>query len=94
MVRSELIERMMQDYPQLSAEKAEQLVETFFNQLGAQLADGGRVELRGFGVFTVREYGGYKGRNPRNGVPVEVPPKRMPRFKAGKDLRERINRGR
>ena len=70
---------------------AEQAVNTFFQVVSSGLKEGRRVELRGFGTFQMREYDGYMGRNPRTGEPVNVPPKRLPFFKVGKDLRDAVN---
>ncbi len=70
---------------------AEELVAVVLNELTEQLAEGARVELRGFGTFQVRQYDGYTGRNPRTGDPIDVPAKRLPHFKPGKRLREVID---
>ena len=92
MNRSELIETVakQQNLPKKQAETA---VNTIFDAVFAALQDGERVEIRGFGSFTTREYGAYVGRNPKTGDAVEVPAKRLPFFKVGKDLRERVNEG-
>lgn len=70
---------------------AEELVAVVLDELTEQLAEGARVELRGFGTFQVRQYDGYTGRNPRTGDPIDVPAKRLPHFKPGKRLREVID---
>ena len=90
MTKSELIEAIIEqgDYPRRQVELA---VNTIFDAMVAALADGERIEIRGFGNFTVRHYEAYVGRNPKSGEPVRVPEKQMPFFKVGKDLRERIN---
>jgi len=88
--KSELIERISEKL-KLPAGKAEQIVNTMFEAMVAALQRGEGIEIRGFGSFTVREYKAYEGRNPRTGEPVHVAPKRLPFFKVGKDLRERIN---
>ena len=92
MIRSELLAALAKDNPELRAEEVEQVVDIFFDEIAARLADGGRVELRGFGAFSTRERDARTGRNPRTGEPVEVPAKRVPYFKPGKDMRESLNR--
>ena len=92
MIRSELLEAVAKDYPDLRAEEIEQIVNIFFDQIAERLAEGGRVELRGFGAFSTRERAARTGRNPRTGEAVDVPSKRVPYFKPGKDMRERLNR--
>ena len=75
----------------ISKQMAKRAVNLVFEGMGEELARGGRVEIRGFGSFNVREYKGYTGRNPGRGNTVEVKPKRMPHFKVGKDLFKRLN---
>jgi integration host factor subunit beta len=77
----------------LPSGKAEQIVNVVFDSMVKALEDGEGIEIRGFGSFTVREYKSYDGRNPRTGETVHVSPKRLPFFKVGKDLRERVNNG-
>ena len=89
--KSDLIEQLAEAL-KLQRSKAEQLINTVFDTMVAALQSGDRIEIRGFGSFEVRSYKGYEGRNPRTGEPVHVQPKRLPFFKVGKDLRERINR--
>ena len=72
---------------------AEEAVNIFFDELQESLTRGERIEIRGFGAFTVREYKAYTGRNPYTGELVEVAPKRLPFFKVGKDLMARVNGG-
>ena len=91
MIRSELLQALHQDNPELRAEEIEQVVDIFFDEISERLAEGGRVELRGFGAFSTREREARVGRNPRTGEAVEVPAKRVPYFKAGKDMRKRLN---
>ena len=91
MIRSELIERLSAENPGLRLSEIDAIVDSFFDTIVAQLAAGGRVELRGFGSFSVRARAAREGRNPRTGLPVAVPPKNVPYFKAGKDMRARIN---
>ena len=74
-------------------EEIEKIVDLFFNQIMQKLAEGGRVELRGFGAFSTRQRKPRIGRNPRTGESVEVPAKRVPYFKPGKEIRERLNKG-
>ncbi|MBP7951890.1 MAG: integration host factor subunit beta [Sphingorhabdus sp.] len=91
MIRSELIKMLESENPELKSEEVERIVDLFFNQIIQRLADGGRVELRGFGAFSTREREPRKGRNPRTGESVAVPSKRVPYFKPGKEVRERLN---
>src|SRR5262245_66540551 len=74
--------------------RAELLVQVIFDALEAALKRGERIEIRGFGSFELRNYRGYDGRNPRTGSAVAVRPKRLPFFKVGKELKERVNEGR
>jgi integration host factor subunit beta len=90
--KSELIERIS-DKLRLPAGKAEAIVNCVFDSMVKALAEGEGIEIRGFGSFTVRDYKAYEGRNPRTGETVHVAPKRLPFFKVGKDLRERVNAG-
>lgn len=91
MIRSELLQELHKDNPDLRAEEIEQVVDVFFDEIAQRLAEGGRVELRGFGAFSTREREARTGRNPRTGEAVEVPAKRVPYFKAGKEIRNRLN---
>lgn len=91
MIRSELLQELQKDNPELRAEEIEQVVDIFFDEIAQRLAEGGRVELRGFGAFSTREREARSGRNPRTGEAVEVPSKSVPYFKAGKEIRERLN---
>ncbi len=91
MIRSELLNSLAQDNPDLRAEEVEQVVDIFFEEIAQRLSEGGRVELRGFGAFSTREREARKGRNPRTGETVDVPAKRVPYFKPGKDMRRRLN---
>jgi len=75
---------------EISHAEAELAVDNFFETMTAALKTGQRIELRGFGSFSVREYDGYMGRNPRTGESVNVAPKKLPFFKAGKELREAV----
>jgi len=91
MIRSELLQALAKDNPELRADEVEQVVDIFFEEIAQRLAEGGRVELRGFGAFSTRERGARKGRNPRTGESVDVPGKSVPYFKPGKEMRERLN---
>ncbi|MEE4289530.1 MAG: integration host factor subunit beta [Erythrobacter sp.] len=91
MIRSELVAELHKANPELRAEEIEQVVDIFFEEIARRLAEGGRVELRGFGAFSTREREARTGRNPRTGEAVHVPAKRVPYFKAGKEIRERLN---
>lgn len=92
MTKSELIQKLAGQHPDLRNEDIEKLVNTIFDEITTALAENGRVELRGFGAFSVRERAARKGRNPRTGVSVSVPAKRVPFFKCGKELRSRVNK--
>ena len=88
--KSELIERVAQEAG-LTKGRAEMVVNTIFDSMTSALIAGDGIEIRGFGSFTVRKYKSYEGRNPRTGEVVHVAPKRLPFFKVGKELRERVN---
>lgn len=90
MTKSELIEVVAQEAG-LTKGRAELVINTIFESMVEALQRGEGIEIRGFGSFTVRQYKSYEGRNPRTGEPVHVAPKRLPFFKVGKDLRERVN---
>ena len=91
MIRSELLQALARENPELRAEDVERAVDIFFDEIAERLAAGGRVELRGFGAFSTREREARKGRNPRTGEAVQVPDKRVPYFKPGKEMRARLN---
>ncbi len=90
MTKQELIDRLAERI-NISKRAAALCVDIVFQSVTDALADGGKVEIRGFGRFSVRRYDGYTGRNPKTGELVEVKSKKMPFFKVGKDLMERIN---
>lgn len=94
MTKSELIADLAAANPHLLARDAELIVATIFEEIITALANGDRVELRGFGAFTVKRRNARTGRNPRTGEAVAVEEKLVPFFKAGKELRDRVNRGR
>jgi integration host factor subunit beta len=75
----------------LPLRKSEEIVDTVFNTMSRKLAGGDRIEIRGFGAFVVKEYRGYTGRNPKTGEKTVVGQKKLPFFKAGKDLRKKLN---
>ncbi len=91
MIRSELVQKLCDDHPDLTVKEIERVVSAFFDSIIAQLQSGGRVELRGFGAFSTRDRDARKGRNPRTGDSVDVAAKRVPYFKPGKEMRERLN---
>lgn len=92
MTKSQLIDAIVQKKSGLPRKAVEQAVNAVFDEMVNAMKRGERIEIRGFGNFTVRKYKAYEGRNPKTGAKVEVGPKQMPFFKVGKDLRERINR--
>ena len=77
----------------LTRNKAEDVVNLIFDSMVEEMVKGNRIEIRGFGSFAVRHYDSYTGRNPRTGESIEVPPKKLPFFKVGKELKEQINKG-
>ena len=91
MTKSELILKLAEANPHLYHRDVEKIVLTVFNQISAALARGDRVELRGFGAFSVKERDARVGRNPRTGASVPVDEKLVPFFKTGKQLRDRLN---
>lgn len=91
MIRSELVQKLCTDFPDLTQREIESVVTALFDNITEQLADGGRVELRGFGAFSTRQRDARIGRNPRTGEAVDVDAKRVPYFKPGKEMRERLN---
>ncbi|CAN5365415.1 integration host factor subunit beta [soil metagenome] len=91
MIRSELVQMVAHDHPDLGAREVEKIVTTFFDEISLRLAADGRVELRGFGAFSTRARDARTGRNPRTGETVEVTAKRVPYFKPGKEMRQRLN---
>ncbi len=91
MTKSELIQRLADANPHLYQRDVERIVTTIFDEITTALANGDRVELRGFGAFSVKERGSRIGRNPRTGAAVNVAAKHIPYFKTGKQLREKLN---
>jgi integration host factor subunit beta len=90
MVKSELIENLA-ERADITMAKAEEIVDLFFDAVTEALCTGNRVEIRGFGAFTVREYKAYEGRNPKTGEKITVPPKRLPFWKTGMELKQRVD---
>lgn len=93
MTKSELIQKLAERNPHLFLRDVEKIVDTVFDEISKALAKGDRVELRGFGAFSVKSRDARTGRNPRTGETVQVEAKRLPFFKTGKGLRERLNGG-
>ena len=91
MIRSELVQKLCDDFPDLTQREVEGVVGAIFDSITEQLSGGGRVELRGFGAFSTRNRDARVGRNPRTGEAVSVNAKRVPYFKPGKEMRERLN---
>jgi integration host factor subunit beta len=92
MTKSALIEKIAEKVDGLSKKQTEVVVETIFDSIKETLAQGGKVEVRGFGNFRLRSRNARKARNPKTGEAVDVPPKKVPYFKVGKELREMVNR--
>jgi integration host factor subunit beta len=90
MNRSDLI-NTLKEKADLSRKAAEKAVDTFFGAIEDSMAEGDRVEIRGFGSFTVKKYKSYTGRNPKTGEKINVPPKKLPFFKVGKELKEIVD---
>jgi integration host factor subunit beta len=91
MNKLELIQ-VLKDTTDLTKPEATSVVNLFFNEMAAALASGDRVEIRGICSFFVKEYGTYTGRNPKTGESVKIKPKKLPFFKPGKELKERVDR--
>ena len=91
MNKLELIQAL-KDSTDLSKSEAAAVVDIFFNEMADTLTKGDRVEIRGLCSFLVKEYGSYTGRNPKTGERVKIKPKKLPFFKAGKELKERVDR--
>jgi integration host factor subunit beta len=91
MTKSDLILRLAARYPQLVAKDAEVAVKTILDTMAKSLAQGQRIEIRGFGSFSLHYRPPRVGRNPKSGFKVNVPAKYVPHFKAGKELRERVD---
>jgi len=92
MNKSQLIEALSKE-ENLPIKRAEEVVNTVFGDMEKALIGGERVEIRGLGSFKVKQYDGYKGRNPKTGEVIEVAPKKLPFFKVGKELKEKVDIG-
>jgi integration host factor subunit beta len=90
MTKSELAE-IVSLKMQTTKKMAEDVVSHIFDNMTKALSQGRRIEIRGFGAFSIRDYKSYVGRNPKTGDKVEIPPKRLPFFKVGKDMKERVD---
>ena len=91
MNKSELIEALSQDI-NVPLREADSIANTVLDAMTDALGAGDSIEIRGFGSFVVKEYGSYQGRNPKTGQKIKVPPKKLPFFKVGKELRENVNK--
>lgn len=90
MNKSELVEALA-TRKELTYKKAEEIINIIFDSMSSTLVRGGRIEIRGFGSFVVKDYKAYLGRNPKTGEVIQVKPKKLPFFKVGKELREKVN---
>ncbi len=93
MLRSELVQKLQEEMAPMKASEVEEAVDIVLDEVAKALAEGGRVELRGFGAFSVRKREARTGRNPRTGATVKVSAKKVPFFKPGKELRLKVNGG-
>lgn len=91
MVKSELVQ-IISSKSNIKESEAEEYVNFFFDSIAKALTEEGRVEIRGFGAFTVREYKSYTGRNPKTGERIEVPSKKLPFWKTGLELKQRVDK--
>lgn len=90
MTKKELID-LLAEAEDVSRRTAKKIVNAVFDRLSNALERGDRIEVRGLGSFKIKQYDGYQGRNPKTGEAVTIPPKKLPVFKAGKELRERVD---
>jgi len=90
MTKTELIEALS-NKAGLTRSKGKEIVKVFFGEISNALADGDRVEIRGFGSFKVKDYDGYTGHNPKTGKPIKVKSKKLPFFKCGRELKEMVD---
>lgn len=90
MTKKELID-LLAEAEDVSRRTAKKIVDAVFDRLSNALERGDRIEVRGLGSFKIKQYDGYQGRNPKTGEAVTIPPKKLPVFKAGKELRERVD---
>ena len=89
----EQLNKLLADKENISQKKAKRVIDTLFHTMAESLKMTERVDIRGFGTFKVKHYAGYRGRNPKTGEAVEVKQKKLPCFKVGKALKERVNNG-
>ncbi|MFQ5480872.1 MAG: integration host factor subunit beta [Thermodesulfobacteriota bacterium] len=92
MTKSELIEKVSANVKTFSKKEVEVIVDSLFQSMSQSLSKGEKVEIRGFGSFKIKERDGRQGRNPKSGENIYIEAKRVPFFKAGKEIRERINK--
>lgn len=92
MIKSELVQKLAEENPHLFQRDIENIVNTILDEISDNLAQGGRVELRGFGAFSVKNRSARIGRNPRTGEKVSVSEKYVPQFRTGKEIRDRLNK--
>ena len=92
MTKYQLIQKVIERSSSIDQKNSKSIVDTLFNSMTGALSKGERIEIRGFGNFTVRSYESYQGRNPQTGQKVNVEPKRLPFFRVGKELKERVDR--
>ncbi|MBI3755509.1 MAG: integration host factor subunit beta [Deltaproteobacteria bacterium] len=92
MIKSGLIEKIAEKVKNFTKRDVELIADEIFDSMTASLAKGGKVEIRGFGSFKVKEHKARKGRNPKTGENINIPAKRTPFFKVGKELKERVNK--
>lgn len=90
MTKSDLV-RVLSEKEDLTEKASSEIVNLIFKSFSEELIKGGRIEIRGLGSFVVRHYGAYTGRNPKSGKQIDVKPKRLPFFKVGKELREKVD---
>ncbi len=90
MTKTELIEALSNEAG-LTRSKGKEIVKVFFSEISNALANNDRVEIRGFGTFKVKNYDGYTGHNPKTGEPIKVKPKKLPFFKCGREIKERVD---
>ena len=93
MIKSELVRKIIKTYPELYQRDADLIINTIFNEISEALVRGDRVEIRGFGSFNTKETEARVGRNPKSGQKIPVEEKIKPVFKAGRELKKRINQG-
>ena len=91
MIKSELAKKLADQYPHLYIQDVDRIVNIILDEITNALREGGRVELRGFGAFTIKSRKARLGRNPRTGTAVDIGAKRFPAFRCGKDLQQRLN---